>query len=64
MNDFTKSTLANLAKKGIQLIGITAVPDMSHPMPWTNPTRVYLLNDNGTSKGKTYPEMVALIASI
>lgn len=62
MNDFSKATLRKLAKKGISIIGITAIPDMSHPMPYANASRGYILNDNGTQRVREFSEVTALAA--
>ena len=33
MNDFSKKTIAALAKKGIRLIGLTVIPNTKSDMP-------------------------------
>lgn len=50
MNDFGKLTIAALAKRGIRLVGLTSIPDMSSPMPFANAERGYLVDDNGTGR--------------
>lgn len=60
MNDFPKSTLRKLAKKGITLVGITAIPDMRSPMPWANAERGYVLNDNGTQIIRNFMQVAGL----
>ena len=45
MDDFSKKTLNKLARKGIYLIGLQAIPDMTSSMPWANATRGYVIND-------------------
>lgn len=62
MNDFSRTTLRALARKGIRVIGTQLVPDMSHEMPWTNPTVCYVVDDNGTGKVRTHGEVLALAA--
>lgn len=47
MNDFSKSTLKALARKGISLVGLTVIPDMTKPLPFACGQRGYSVNDNG-----------------
>lgn len=61
MNDFSKKTLSLLAKKGITLIGLTAIPG-DGPMGWANATRGYCLNDNGTHRVLDFQGVTALVA--
>ena len=58
--DFTSKTVRALAKKGIRIIGICAIPDMSHPMPYANASRGYNLDDNGTHKIRSHKEVAAI----
>lgn len=58
--DFNKRTLAGLTKKGIAVVGIQSIPDMSSDMPWANSTRGYVISDNGTGKVVTFLEVIAL----
>lgn len=60
MNDFSKATLRKLAKRGITLTGITALPDADGT--YFNPTRGYLINDNGTGRVMVFAEVLALAA--
>ncbi len=60
MNDFSKNTMRKLAKKGITLIGLQAIPDWSSPMPWANASRGYVLNDNETVRVRTFREVKQL----
>ena len=60
MNDFSKKTIAALARKGIRLIGLQAIPDMSSPMPFANATRGYIIDDNGTGRVLTFNEILEL----
>ena len=57
MNDFSRSTLRKLARKGISLVGLTAIPNVSSDMPYANATRGYCLDDNGTHKVRTFLEV-------
>lgn len=59
MNDFSKKTIAALARKGISLIGLTVIPGAGD-MPFANGERGYCVNDNGCHKIKTFPQMLAL----
>lgn len=60
MNDFSKKTIAALARKGIRLIGLQAIPDMSFPMPFANASRGYIIDDNGTCRLLTFNEVLEL----
>jgi len=60
VRDFSAKTIRALAKAGIQIIGICAIPDMSHPMPYANASRGYQLADNGTMRIRTHAEVRAL----
>lgn len=57
MSDFSRKTLAALARKGISLIGLQAIPDMSSDMPFANAARGYLVNDNGRSRCWTFAQV-------
>ena len=61
MNDFSKSTLRKLAQKGITLIGIQAIPDMSSSMPFANAERGYVMNDNGTCRVLTFSQVMKIV---
>jgi hypothetical protein len=58
MNDFSKKTLAALARKGMTLIGLTVIPDMSSPMPFANGSRGYTFNDNGCHRILTFADVM------
>jgi len=60
MNDFSKSTLRSLSNKGITLIGLQAIPDMTSSMPWANASRGYVVNDNGTCRVLGFADMLKL----
>jgi hypothetical protein len=60
MTDFSKKTLAALARKGIRLIGLTVIPNMSSDMPFANGDRGYQIDDNGCHRIKTFREMLEL----
>jgi hypothetical protein len=58
MNDFAKKTLNALAKKGITLVGLCTIPDMSSAMPFANGERGYNINDNGTGRVWTFAQVL------
>lgn len=60
MQDFSKKTLAALARKGIRLIGLTVIPDMTSEMPFANGSRGYQLDDNGCHRIRTYREVLEM----
>lgn len=62
MNHFSKATLRKLAKRGIALVGITAIPDMSSDMPCANARTGYCLNDNGTHRVRYFEQVLAIAA--
>ena len=57
MRDFSPATLRALARKGIRLIGLQALPDMSSPMPFANATRGYVVDDNGCGRVWTFTQV-------
>lgn len=59
MNDFSRKTLKALAAKGIKLVGLQAIPDMSSSMPYANATRGYIIDDNGTGRVWIHAEVLA-----
>ena len=62
MNDFSRTTLRNLARKGITLVGLQAIPNMDSPMPFANADRGYVMDDNGTCRVMTFREVERLAA--
>lgn len=58
MNDFSKRTLNKLAKRGLRLIGLQAIPDMASAMPYANAERGYLFDDNGTGRLLTFAQVL------
>ncbi len=58
--DFSATTRKALLRKGIIIVGITAIPDMSHPMPYANASRGYQLDDNGTGRIRMHAEVIAM----
>ena len=61
MNDFSKKTLAILARKGMRLIGLQAIPDMASAMPYANASRGYVFDDNGTRRVLGIFEVMELV---
>lgn len=59
MNDFSAKTIRALSRKGIRLIGLQAIPDMSSAMPYANASRGYLMDDNGCGRVWTFAEVLA-----
>jgi hypothetical protein len=59
MTDFSKKTLAALARKGITLVGLQAIPNMASAMPFANADRGYRVNDNGCGRVWTFTEVMA-----
>lgn len=58
MSDFSRKTLAALARKGISLIGLQAIPDMASAMPFANAARGYRVNDNGCGRVWTFSQVL------
>lgn len=62
MNDFSKRTLKALARRGIRLIGLQAIPDMTSSMPMANATRGYVVDDNGCGRVWNFAEVMKAAA--
>jgi hypothetical protein len=60
MNDFSRKTIRALARKGIALVGLSCAPDAAGS--FLNSTRLYVLNDNGTQRIRTFAEVRELAA--
>ena len=58
MRDFSSSTLRRLAQKGIRLVGLQAIPDMSSDMPFANAARGYVVDDNGCGRIWTFSQVM------
>jgi hypothetical protein len=58
MRDFSSATLRRLARKGIAITGLQAIPDMASAMPFGNATRGYKVNDNGCGRVWTFAEVL------
>ena len=59
MRDFSPATLRALARKGIRLIGLTAIPGEG-AMPFANAERGYALDDNGCHRIRRFSEVLEL----
>lgn len=62
MNDFSAKTLRALSRKGIRLVGLQAIPDMSSSMPYANADRGYVVDDNGTGRVWTFLQVLKAAA--
>lgn len=62
--DFSRSTLNTLAKRGIRIIGITVIPDMTKALPYASGERGYQIDDNGTGRVWAYADVVAAHTAI
>ena len=58
--DFSKRTVRALARRGISVIGVQGLPDMSSVMPYANLERGYLLDDNGTARVLRFRDVITL----
>lgn len=58
MADFSKKTLCALSRKGIAIIGLTLIPDMSSSLPFANGDRGYQINDNGCGRIWTFSQVL------
>jgi len=61
MNDFSKKTIIALAKKGITIVGLCVIPDMSSAMPFANGERGYKINDNGTGRVWSFAQVMKAV---
>jgi hypothetical protein len=57
MNDFSRKTLAALARKGIKLVGLQAIPTGK----FADYERGYRVDDNGCGRVLTFNEVLALV---
>jgi hypothetical protein len=56
--DFSAKTLRALSAKGIELVGVQALPG-SGDMPWANAERGFVVSDNGCGKVWTFAQVLA-----
>lgn len=59
IQDFNRETIRGLRRRGITIVGLQSIPDMSSSMPWANAERGYIVDDNGTGRVLTHPEVRA-----
>lgn len=59
---FGRKAVAALARKGIRVIGLCVVPDMTKPLPFASGETGYNIDDNGTGRIWTYREVAASAA--
>jgi hypothetical protein len=64
MRDFSAATLRALARKGIRLIGLQALPNMASAMPFADAERGYVVDDNGTCRVLTFAQMRATASRV
>ena len=57
--DFSAKTIRALKAKSIALTGTQMIPNGTS---WINPTRAYVVNDNGTSKVWTHAQVIGAAA--
>jgi hypothetical protein len=63
MNDFSRTTLRSLSRKGITVVGLQWLPDMTSDMPVACGERGYVLNDNGTGRVVRFADVMALVTT-
>lgn len=57
MNDFSKKTIAALARKGIRIIGLTVIPNGHSDLPFATGERGYKIDDNGCGRIWSFSEV-------
>ena len=57
IRDFNRHTIRVLAHRGITIVGLQMIPDMTSSMPWANAERGYVIDDNGTGRVLTHSEL-------
>ena len=56
MRDFSSSTLASLAARGIRIVGMTVIPSAGD-LPFATGTRGYRVDDNGCGRIWTFAQV-------
>jgi nitrous oxide reductase accessory protein NosL len=56
MSDFSSATLRKLARKGIRVIGLQAIPSEG-ALPFANASRGYRIDDNGCGRVWTFAQV-------
>jgi hypothetical protein len=54
---FGRKMVSALSRKGIRVIGLQALPDMSSSMPYANASTGYIVDDNGCGRIWTHREV-------
>ena len=57
MRDFSRKTLAALARKGIEVLGLTVIPSTGDT-PFASGERGYRINDNGCGRVWTFSQVL------
>lgn len=60
IRDFNCQTIRALAHRGVTIVSLQMIPDMTSSMPWANADRGYVVDDNGTGRVLTHAEVRAL----
>ena len=58
MSHFSASTLRRLAARGIRVVGLQAIPDMSSDMPFANASTGFVVDDNGCGRVWTFRQVL------
>jgi hypothetical protein len=58
MSHFSAVTIRRLAKRGIRVIGLQYLPDMSSDMPYANGDTGYRVADNGCHRVWTFRQVL------
>jgi len=60
MNDFSRKTIAALARKGIRIVGLCVIPGTGD-LPFATGERGYRLDDNDCGRIRSFAEVLALV---
>lgn len=55
--DFSAKTLRSLAKRGVDVVGVQALPGAG-AMPWANAERGYVVTESGCGKVWTFAQVL------
>ena len=58
MSHFSAKTLRALIRKGVRIVGLQYLPDMSSAMPMANGETGYVVDDNGCGKVWTFRQVL------
>jgi nitrous oxide reductase accessory protein NosL len=58
---FGRKAVADLARKGIRIVGLQAVPNMAAALPFAEAETCYQVDDNGCGRVWTYAQVRAAI---